>query len=83
MSRLHECKNLFFLFPPFKEGLSIESFNSSVRDYALPGGYRHMLIKPKNLEWSLLDYEDENEPLNSIDDDEVIESSFLRKKPIE
>ena len=39
------------------------------------------MIKPKDLEWHLLDYENENEPLNSIDDDEVIESSFLRKKP--
>ena len=39
-----------------------------------------MLIKPKDLEWNLLSYEDENEPLNSIDDDEVIESSFLRRK---
>jgi len=63
-----------------KDGLTIESFNSSVRDYALPGGYRHILIKPKDLEWSLLEYSEENEPLNSIDDDEVIESSFLRKK---
>lgn len=66
-----------------QDGLTIESFNSSVRDYALPGGYRHVLIKPKDLEWNLLDYEDENEPLNSIDDDEVIESSFLRKKKTE
>ena len=35
------------------------------------------------MEGNLIEYSSDNEPLNSIDDDEVIESTFLRAKKSE
>jgi len=64
-----------------KDDLTLESFNSSVRDYALPGGYRHILVKPKDLDWRFVKYQDEFEPINTLDDDEIAESVFLKSRP--
>lgn len=37
------------------------------RDFSLPGGYRYIVTKPKDLVWSLSEYEDMNIPLRKND----------------
>ena len=39
-------------------GLSLESFDSSVKDYKLPGDYRRLIIKPSDVHYQLTNYQD-------------------------
>ena len=41
-----------------EEGLTLESFDSSVKDYNLPGDYRRVIIKPSDVDWQLKSYSD-------------------------
>ena len=41
-----------------EDGLTLESFDSSVKDYSLPGDYRRLIIKPSDVEWELKSYTD-------------------------
>ena len=39
-------------------GLSFESFESSVKDYNLPGDYRRIIVRPSDVEWEIKLYQD-------------------------
>ena len=41
-----------------EDGLTLESFDSSVKDYKLPGDYRRLIIKPTDVDWELKSYTD-------------------------
>ena len=38
--------------------MSLESFDSSVKDYRLPGDYRAMIVLPGDVTWSLVGHDD-------------------------
>ncbi|BDA41229.1 Multisubstrate pseudouridine synthase 7 [Coccomyxa sp. Obi] len=49
-----------------EDGISLDSAPHGVRDFsltALPGGYRRLLHRPRDLNWRLLRYSDPDEPL--------------------
>lgn len=46
-----------------KDDLNFQSFVSRVRQYSLSGSYRRMIVKPKNVKWSVLKYEEKDEDL--------------------
>ncbi|KAK9908622.1 hypothetical protein WJX75_000533 [Coccomyxa subellipsoidea] len=51
-----------------KDGISLDSTPHGVRDFsltALPGGYRRLLHRPRDLNWRLLRYSDPDAPLAS------------------
>lgn len=51
-----------------KDGISLDSAPHGVRDFlltALPGGYRRLLHRPRDLNWRLLRYSDPDAPLAS------------------
>ena len=39
-------------------GLSLDSFDSSVKDYKLPGDYRMVIIKPSDVQYEVTSYQD-------------------------
>ena len=41
-----------------EDGLTLESFDSSVKDYKLPGDYRRLIMKPTDVDWELKSYTD-------------------------
>merc|ERR1719318_131679 len=62
-----------------KDQLTMESFVSSVKTYNLPGDYRNMLVRPWDVSWQVVDYNDASEDL-IVSDKEVMESSKDVKK---
>jgi tRNA pseudouridine13 synthase len=55
-----------------KDGLSMTSSPHKIRDFshaAIPGGYRHVLCKPTDLEYSVLRYDDKETELSQTDAD--------------
>ena len=51
-----------------KDGIPLDSAPHGVRDFsvmALPGGYRRLLHRPRDLNWRLLCYSDPDAPLAS------------------
>ncbi|KAL5517364.1 hypothetical protein EMCRGX_G002901 [Ephydatia muelleri] len=46
-----------------QDGLSIEMLRHRVKDYALPGDYRSLVLKPENVQWRSFDYDDIMQPL--------------------
>lgn len=49
-----------------KDGIPLDSAPHGVRDFsltALPGGYRRLLHRPRDLNWRLLRYSDPDAPL--------------------
>ena len=51
-----------------------------VRDYSLPGSYRRVVVKPSDVSWRLLNYDDVTVPLVSSDL-EVLNGVHLRVPP--
>jgi tRNA pseudouridine13 synthase len=41
-----------------EDGLDLDKFKSNSRDYTFYGAYRKLLMKPRNVDWSLISYED-------------------------
>ena len=41
-----------------EDGLTLNSFESSVKDYRLPGDYRNIVVRPRDVEWRLVNYDD-------------------------
>jgi len=50
-----------------EDGLSIDSFVSSVKTYNLPGDYRNIVVKPWDVSWDVVGYDDAKEDLISSD----------------
>jgi tRNA pseudouridine13 synthase len=49
------------------DGLSSEKFMHRVKDFSLPGSYRYILIKPNDIKWKFLRYNDFKIPLSQSD----------------
>jgi len=67
----NECK-LWFEELLAEDDLSISSFESSVKTYSLPGDYRNMVVKPWDVTWDVVGYNDATEDL-IVSDKEVME----------
>ena len=52
-----------------EDDMSLESFDSSVKDYRLPGDYRSMVVLPGDVNWSLVGHEDPLQDLLPSDKD--------------
>ena len=59
-----------------KDGLTLGSFENSVREYTLGGDYRSLISRAKDVTWELINYDDANETLLLSDFDRVVQ-----KKP--
>ena len=46
-----------------EDDLTMDSFVSSVKTYNLPGDYRNMLVKPGDVTWKVVGYDDATEDL--------------------
>merc|ERR1719369_2628800 len=46
-----------------EDGLNMDSFISSVKTYNLPGDYRNMVVKPWDVSWDVVSYDDAVEDL--------------------
>jgi len=57
-----------------EDDLNLESFVNSVKTYNLPGDYRHMLVKPWDVSWEVVGYDDPTEDL-IVSDKERLEMS--------
>nr|CAH8840294.1 unnamed protein product [Trichobilharzia regenti] len=49
------------------DGLSSKNFNNSIKDFALPGSYRQLIVVPTNVEYEFHEYSDPNIPLVKSD----------------
>ena len=58
-----------------EENLSIDSFSNTVKDYNLPGDYRNMLVKPKDVSWNLVKYDELKEDLIMSDREKMLNPS--------
>lgn len=54
-----------------EQGLTVDSFNSKVRDFRLPGGYRRLLARPIDLEWDFSYFDDPSDDLLQTDLDKL------------
>ncbi|XP_076336847.1 pseudouridine synthase 7 [Tachypleus tridentatus] len=54
-----------------KDNLTLTSFQSRVKSYSLGGSYRHLLVRPQLMSWTMLRYDDIKEPLVLSDLDVV------------
>ena len=55
-----------------EDDLTMDSFVSSVKTYNLPGDYRNMLVKPGDVTWKVVGYDDATEDL-IVSDKESLE----------
>ncbi|KAM7539636.1 hypothetical protein Aperf_G00000021253 [Anoplocephala perfoliata] len=46
-----------------EDSLKIENFKHKVKDFALPGSYRHLIVKPEDVHYEIREYTDPQEPL--------------------
>lgn len=54
-----------------KQGLDFTSFTSKVKTYSLGGDYRHLIVRPRNVNWSLINYNDSTQSLLISDLDKI------------
>jgi tRNA pseudouridine13 synthase len=54
-----------------KDGIDSSHLNCKVKDFALPGGYRCVFVKPKDLSWSMRRYTDYTQSLVCSDLEEL------------
>ncbi|GAB6033495.1 multisubstrate pseudouridine synthase 7 [Chamberlinius hualienensis] len=54
------------------DGLDINDVKRKIKDYSLPGSYRHVIVKPKSVEWSISNYDDVNIPLLPNDKSQML-----------
>ena len=52
-----------------EDDMSLESFDSSVKDYRLPGDYRAMIVLPGDVTWSIIGHDDPLQDLIPSDKD--------------
>ncbi|XP_030071896.1 pseudouridylate synthase 7 homolog [Microcaecilia unicolor] len=53
------------------DGLDIDNMRHKIRDYSLAGAYRKIIIRPQNVNWELVAYEDPKIPLVQTDVDKL------------
>lgn len=58
------------------DGLTLGDFKNKIKDYSLPGGYRHILTLPTNFKWDVVEYEDATIPL-TLSDKEIMSGDSL------
>ncbi|KAM3173952.1 hypothetical protein ACTXT7_011536 [Hymenolepis weldensis] len=46
-----------------EDSLKVENFKHKVKDFALPGSYRHLIVKPEDVHYEIREYSDLLEPL--------------------
>ncbi|VUZ48656.1 unnamed protein product [Hymenolepis diminuta] len=46
-----------------EDSLKVENFKHKVKDFALPGSYRHLIVKPEDVHYEIREYSDVLEPL--------------------
>ncbi|XP_023223829.1 pseudouridylate synthase 7 homolog [Centruroides sculpturatus] len=56
-----------------KQGLNFSSFTSKVKTYSLGGDYRHLIVKPRNVQWAVINYSDPTQSLLLSDLDRIQE----------
>lgn len=49
------------------DGLDIDNMRHKVKDYSLAGAYRRILIRPSDVSWSVIHYDDPRIPLVHTD----------------
>ncbi|RNA28268.1 pseudouridylate synthase 7 -like protein [Brachionus plicatilis] len=49
------------------DGLTLESFKNKIKDFSLSGDYRNILVKPKNMEYEIVNYSEKNANLVKSD----------------
>ncbi|XP_052780104.1 pseudouridylate synthase 7 homolog isoform X2 [Mya arenaria] len=59
-----------------KDGLDYTDMKRKQKDFSLPGTYRHILVKPKDVSWQLHHYDDPNIPLVLSDWDIIKEEKL-------
>jgi tRNA pseudouridine13 synthase len=52
-----------------EDNLTLQQFNHKVKEFTLYGSYRHIVVKPKDVEWDVLMYNDVTVPLALTDCD--------------
>lgn len=60
-----------------ENGVNPLTLKNRVEDYSLPGGYRKLIERPKNLEWKFVPYDDATQPL-ILTDYEILEKKELQ-----
>uniref|UniRef100_A0A158R9Q4 TRUD domain-containing protein n=1 Tax=Taenia asiatica TaxID=60517 RepID=A0A158R9Q4_TAEAS len=50
-----------------EDSLKIDDFNHKVKDFALPGSYRHLVVKPEDVHYEICEYTDPQKPLVQSD----------------
>ncbi|KAL5964359.1 Multisubstrate pseudouridine synthase 7 [Taenia solium] len=50
-----------------EDSLKIDDFNHKVKDFALPGSYRHLVVKPEDVHYEIREYTDSQKPLVQSD----------------
>merc|ERR550519_374551 len=63
-----------------EDGLTLDSFSNTVKDYNLPGDYRHMVIKAWDVSWYNTTYNDVNENITKSDKDRLEERKREEEK---
>ncbi|XP_069764399.1 pseudouridylate synthase 7 homolog isoform X2 [Narcine bancroftii] len=49
------------------DGLDVNNMRHKIRDYSLSGAYRKIIIRPQNVTWEILEYDDTKIPLVQTD----------------
>ncbi|ETE57428.1 hypothetical protein L345_16856, partial [Ophiophagus hannah] len=53
------------------DNLDINNMKHKIRDYSLSGAYRKIIIRPQNVSWELIEYDDPKIPLFTTDLDKL------------
>lgn len=56
------------------DGIAIDNFKNKIKDFSLGGDYRNILVKPKDLSFEILSYNDQNQQVTKSDWDLMQES---------
>lgn len=66
LSKLPENDTRVYIEEIFKnEGITLEQFSALGKTWCLNGSYRKLFVRPTELNWQLLEYFNENEPIGS------------------
>uniref|UniRef100_A0A5K3F1Z5 TRUD domain-containing protein n=1 Tax=Mesocestoides corti TaxID=53468 RepID=A0A5K3F1Z5_MESCO len=78
----NECGKWYFeLFD--EDSLKLDDFKHKVKDFALPGSYRHLIVKPEDVHYEIHEYVDPKKPLIQSDYAAMCAESSSQSKPDE
>jgi tRNA pseudouridine13 synthase len=63
-----------------EDDLTMDNFVSSVKTYNLPGDYRNMLVKPGDVTWKVVGYDDATEDLLVSDKESMEKTKGVSEK---